>query len=170
MSGWRVRPKASPEDSIAMRVVVAMAVEVGLVAVISQGVLDDRTALLALVLAPLGYWVSYRRRHGSNVVIKALLARQLQDDDWRSTLAGDDRLAADDARSAPKSDIPLPRSRRCRASSHRSDRIRDCHVERWCHGMPRAQRRNSSVSWHLSEHRFRNFRGLSEQRNRTLQQ
>jgi transglutaminase-like putative cysteine protease len=69
--------KALPEDSIAMRVVVALAVEIGLVAVISQGVVADRTALLALVLAPAGYLLSYRRRGRRNVVVKVALAAGL---------------------------------------------------------------------------------------------
>lgn len=46
---------------------------------------------------------------------KTLLARQLLDDDWRSTLAGDDRLAAGDANLAQKSEVPLPRSRPAQA-------------------------------------------------------
>jgi hypothetical protein len=40
----------------------------------AQGVLSDRTALLALVLAPVGYLVSYRRRSSTNVAIKVALA------------------------------------------------------------------------------------------------
>jgi transglutaminase-like putative cysteine protease len=66
--------KALPEDSIAMRVVVALAVEVGLFAVIAQGVVTDRTAFLALGLAPAGYLLSYRRRGRPNVVVKVALA------------------------------------------------------------------------------------------------
>ncbi len=57
-----------------MRVVVALAVEIGLLAVISQGVIQDRTTVVALVLAPFGYWLSYRRRRANNVVLKTLLA------------------------------------------------------------------------------------------------
>jgi len=73
MSGSR----ALPEDSIAMRVVVALAVEIGLVAVISQGVVADRTALLALALAPAGYLLSYVRRGRPNVIVKVALAAGL---------------------------------------------------------------------------------------------
>jgi len=69
--------KALPEDSIAMRVVVALAVEVGLLAVISQGIVADRTAFLALGLAPAGYVLSYRRRGRPNVVVKIALAAGL---------------------------------------------------------------------------------------------
>ncbi|WP_186294320.1 DUF2778 domain-containing protein [Bradyrhizobium guangdongense] len=42
---------------------------------------------------------------------KALLAQKLIYEDWRTSLSGDDRSAADDARTAQKSDIPIPRSR-----------------------------------------------------------
>jgi transglutaminase-like putative cysteine protease len=66
--------RALPEDSIAMRIAVAIAVEVALIAVVAQGVLSDRIALLALILAPVGYAVSYRRRRRRNTWIKAVLA------------------------------------------------------------------------------------------------
>ena len=66
--------RALPEHSIALRVVCALAVEIGVLAVVAQGVLDDRVASLALVLAPVGYVVSYRRRGKRNTVIKILLA------------------------------------------------------------------------------------------------
>jgi protein-glutamine gamma-glutamyltransferase len=66
--------RALPEDSVPMRVVCALAVEIGVVAVVAQGVLEDRTAALALVLAPLGYLVSYRRRRRRNTAIKIVLA------------------------------------------------------------------------------------------------
>jgi type VI secretion system (T6SS) effector TldE1-like protein len=42
---------------------------------------------------------------------KALLAQQFLYDDWRSTLAGDDKPAAEDAKPSQRADIPLPRSR-----------------------------------------------------------
>jgi len=66
--------KALAEDGVAMRIAVGAAVEIGLLAVVAQGVLSDRTAFLALVLAPIGYVVSYRRRRGKNVAIKVALA------------------------------------------------------------------------------------------------
>jgi protein-glutamine gamma-glutamyltransferase len=66
--------KALPEDDLGMRVAVAAAVEIGLLAVVVQNVLSDRTAFLALLLAPIGYAVSYRRRRGNNVAVKAALA------------------------------------------------------------------------------------------------
>ena len=68
------RPNAPPEDSIAMRVVVALAVEVGIVAVVLQGAVDVATAIAALVFAPLGYLVSYRRRAAKGFAIKAALS------------------------------------------------------------------------------------------------
>lgn len=66
--------KALPEDDLGMRVAVAAAVEIGLLAVVVQNVLSDRTAFLALVLAPVGYAVSYRRRRANNVAVKVALA------------------------------------------------------------------------------------------------
>ena len=42
---------------------------------------------------------------------KAHLAQQLQGDNWRSTLFGDDRPAAEDARPTQKAEVPMPRSR-----------------------------------------------------------
>jgi transglutaminase-like putative cysteine protease len=66
--------KALPEDGVAMRAAVAAAVEIGLLAVVVQNVLSDRTAFLALVLAPIGYAVSYRRRRSRNIAIKVALA------------------------------------------------------------------------------------------------
>jgi len=66
--------KALPEDGLGMRIAVAAAVEIGLLAVAAQNVLSDRTALLAMVLAPIGYVVSYHRRRSNNVAIKVALA------------------------------------------------------------------------------------------------
>lgn len=68
------RPSAPPEDSVAMRVVVAVAVELGIVAVALQGAVDAFTTVMALALAPLGYVFSYRRRRRSGVAVKVVLA------------------------------------------------------------------------------------------------
>jgi transglutaminase-like putative cysteine protease len=68
------RGKEPPEDSVPMRVVVALAVEVSILAVIAQGAVDATTAVAALVLAPVGYVFSYRMRARSNVTTKVLLA------------------------------------------------------------------------------------------------
>jgi transglutaminase-like putative cysteine protease len=70
-------PRALPEDSIALRLICAVAVEIGIVAVVAQGVLDDHVATPALVLAPVGYLVSYRRRAHKNIAIKVVLAMAL---------------------------------------------------------------------------------------------
>ena len=65
------RPAPPPEDSIAMRVVVALAVELGIWAVVTHAAVAPSTAAAALVLAPAGYLLSYHRRYRSNLVIKA---------------------------------------------------------------------------------------------------
>jgi transglutaminase-like putative cysteine protease len=70
----RRRPTAPPEDSVAMRVVVALAVEVGVLAVVLQGAVDASAAVAALLLAPAGYLFSSIRRHRSSIVVKAMLA------------------------------------------------------------------------------------------------
>ena len=68
------RPSGPPEDSRAMRVVVAAAVEIGILAVVLEGAVDPTAAAVALVLAPVGYAFSYRRRRRSGILIKVLLA------------------------------------------------------------------------------------------------
>jgi transglutaminase-like putative cysteine protease len=93
-----VGARALPEDSIAMRIVCAIAVEIGLLAVIGQGVLDDGVSVLALALAPLGYLVSYRRRGRRNVAIKAFLAIALCFVTWRFLHAVADISTPDEAR------------------------------------------------------------------------
>ena len=56
------KPSAPIEDSIAIRVVVAVAVEVAILAVVTQpGAVEPLTAVAALLLAPLGYLFSYHR-------------------------------------------------------------------------------------------------------------
>jgi transglutaminase-like putative cysteine protease len=54
-----------------MRVVVALAVELGIWAVVTRAAVAPSTAAAALVLAPAGYLLSYHRRYRSNLVIKA---------------------------------------------------------------------------------------------------
>ena len=69
------RPSGPPEDSIAIRVVVACAVAVAIAAVVAQpGAVPISVAVGALVLAPLGYWYSYRRRRSSNLLLKVALS------------------------------------------------------------------------------------------------
>ncbi len=68
------RAAGPPEDSVAMRVVVAAAVEVAILAVVAQGGVNGTAAILPLVLAPIGYVFSYRQRHRSNITTKVLLS------------------------------------------------------------------------------------------------
>jgi transglutaminase-like putative cysteine protease len=57
-----------------MRVVVAAAVEVAILAVVAQGGVNGSAAILPLTLAPVGYVFSYRQRHRSNITTKVLLS------------------------------------------------------------------------------------------------
>ena len=68
------RGAGTPEESVAMRVVVAGAVEVAILAVVAQGGVTGTAAILPLVLAPVGYAFSYRQRHHSNLTTKVLLS------------------------------------------------------------------------------------------------
>ncbi|HEY6567203.1 MAG TPA: transglutaminaseTgpA domain-containing protein [Actinomycetota bacterium] len=76
MVKFRIKGRATPaEDSIALRVVVAVAVEVAIVAVVSQPqAVAPLTAIAAVILAPAGYLFSYRRRSRSSVPLKVLLS------------------------------------------------------------------------------------------------
>ncbi|HYJ61293.1 MAG TPA: transglutaminaseTgpA domain-containing protein, partial [Actinomycetota bacterium] len=67
------KPTVHPEDSIAMRVVAALAVQLGIVAVVIQGVVEPSAAVAALVLAPVGYVFSYRRRAATSLAVKLAL-------------------------------------------------------------------------------------------------
>ena len=66
--------KGAVEDSVQMRLVAALAVEVALVAVVAQGAVDGFTAACVLIAAPAGYLFSYRQRHSSNLTTKILLS------------------------------------------------------------------------------------------------
>ncbi|MGZ5296813.1 MAG: transglutaminase family protein [Actinomycetota bacterium] len=57
-----------------MRVVVAGAVEVAILAVVAQGGVNGAAAILPLVMAPVGYVFSYKQRHHSNITTKVLLS------------------------------------------------------------------------------------------------
>ena len=58
-----------------MRLSVAAAVETAIAAVVTQpGAVEPFVSVAALVLAPVGYWWSYRRRRRPNVLLKVLLA------------------------------------------------------------------------------------------------
>ena len=56
-----------------MRVVAALAVQLGIVAVVIQGVVEPSAAVAALVLAPVGYLFSYRRRAATSLAVKLAL-------------------------------------------------------------------------------------------------
>ncbi len=68
------RTPGPPEDSVAIRVVVMLAVELAIMAVVAQHAVDVFTAAAALLLAPLGYWFSYRRRAHTSLAVKLLLS------------------------------------------------------------------------------------------------
>jgi len=102
----RRRATEPPEDSVTMRVVVALAVQVGVVAVVTQGAVDAAAAAGALILAPVGYWFSYRRRHASGVVVKLLLALGLLAALWQF-LATVNLLAGVDAARVPLASLFL---------------------------------------------------------------
>ena len=69
------KPSGPTEDSIAIRVVVAVAVEVAILAVVTQpGAVEPLTAVASLLLAPLGYLFSYHRRGQANVILKLVLS------------------------------------------------------------------------------------------------
>ncbi len=69
-----LRGLGTPEDSVAMRVVVAGAVEVAILAVVAQGGVSGTAAILPLIMAPVGYVFSYKQRHRSNITTKVLLS------------------------------------------------------------------------------------------------
>ena len=68
------RAKQAPEDGVAIRVVVAVAVELGIVALMAQGAVGAATGVAALALAPLGYWFSFHRRNDSAVLVKIVIS------------------------------------------------------------------------------------------------
>ena len=69
------RSASAVEDSIAIRCVVAAAVEVAILAVVTQpDAVEPATAIAAVVLAPAGYLFSYRRRGHANVLLKVLVS------------------------------------------------------------------------------------------------
>jgi protein-glutamine gamma-glutamyltransferase len=70
-------PGGPVEDSIPMRIVVALAVELSILAIVVQGAVPAATAVVALAAAPLGYRVSYRRRGRSNLALKLALSAGL---------------------------------------------------------------------------------------------
>ena len=71
----RVRANhGEPEDSIRLRVIIALMVEVAIAAVVAQGAVDALTGAVALLLAPVAYAFSYVRRRSPSVVTKVGLS------------------------------------------------------------------------------------------------
>ncbi len=68
------RVRAAPEDSVALRIVVAAIVMVAVGAVVAQDVVGPFTAVGAIVLPPIGFAFSHSQRHRSNVATKVILA------------------------------------------------------------------------------------------------
>jgi protein-glutamine gamma-glutamyltransferase len=70
----RARPRSAPEDSIALRIVVAAIVMVAVGAVVAQGAVDALTAVGAVALPPVGFAFSHVQRHRSSWAVKVILA------------------------------------------------------------------------------------------------
>jgi protein-glutamine gamma-glutamyltransferase len=68
------RVRAAPEDSVALRIVVAAIVMVAVGAVVAQDVVGPFTAVGAIVLPPIGFAFSHSQRHRSNLATKVILA------------------------------------------------------------------------------------------------
>lgn len=75
--GTDTHPRLRPEDSVALRVAVAAAVTLGVLALLAQDVVDTTVALAALIGAPIGSYVSWRRRSRKQVAVKVALAAGL---------------------------------------------------------------------------------------------
>jgi len=66
--------RAAAEDSLALRVAVAAAVLSSMVGLVAQDIVKTSTAVAVLVLTPIGFLVSYRRRSFRNISLKVALA------------------------------------------------------------------------------------------------
>ncbi|MFP5310409.1 MAG: DUF3488 and DUF4129 domain-containing transglutaminase family protein [Actinomycetes bacterium] len=69
----RVNRTTRPEHSLPLRVAVLGAVMIGVLGVAVSGAAPVFDAVVALVLLPVGAWVSHHRREGDNLAIKAAL-------------------------------------------------------------------------------------------------
>jgi protein-glutamine gamma-glutamyltransferase len=69
----RANTTARPEESVTLRIATTASVMLGVAAVLASGAAPAVDAVAALVLLPLGAWVSWRRRAEDNLVIKAVL-------------------------------------------------------------------------------------------------
>ncbi len=63
-----------PEDSVRRRVVVLAVTQISVLAVAAAGAVEPATAVVSLVLVPIGSWYAWRRRREKNVLLKILLA------------------------------------------------------------------------------------------------
>ena len=70
----RVNAKRPPEESVAFRVAVLVAVVSGALAALSQGVGGTQLRLVVVVGIPAAFWFSHRSRYRDGFVVKALLA------------------------------------------------------------------------------------------------
>src|SRR3954452_16184123 len=63
-----------PEESVRLRVVALGVTQLSVLAIAVAGAVDGPTAVVSLLLVPIGSWVAYRRRYQKNVLLKVLLA------------------------------------------------------------------------------------------------
>ncbi|HEY7280978.1 MAG TPA: transglutaminaseTgpA domain-containing protein [Actinomycetota bacterium] len=66
-----------PEESVRLRVIVLAATELSVLTVAVAGAVDAATAVVGLLLVPIGSWFAYRRRRHRNILLKVLLAAGL---------------------------------------------------------------------------------------------
>lgn len=62
------------EDSIPLRVVVAAAVMVSMGGLVAQDIVTNRAAATVLIMTPVGFVLSWYRRHQRNIALKVILA------------------------------------------------------------------------------------------------
>jgi transglutaminase-like putative cysteine protease len=95
----RANRTTRPEESVTLRIAVTASVMVGVLAVAVSGTAPLGDALAALVLLPVGAWVSWRRRGSDNIPVKvaltvgAVLALWRFFGDLRGTVSLDDTRA-----------------------------------------------------------------------------
>lgn len=62
------------EEDVALRAAIGSAVMVAVAALLAQGVVGGSTGVLVLILIPVGFYVSWRRRSARNLTLKVVLA------------------------------------------------------------------------------------------------
>ncbi len=62
------------EASIPLRAVVAVAVLISMISLIAQDIVTTSTAVIVLMITPIGFIVSWRRRNSKNIALKIMLA------------------------------------------------------------------------------------------------